>query len=99
MNKDIEDIHQAVREYEDSPDGYTLELALSLAEIVLCTLRNKGWSHCDLGLRAGMHPSFIERIVHADVNCTFEEAGKLLFALGVHAQIVELSTTSEDKND
>lgn len=38
---------------------------------------------------ADMKESFITRIVHADSNCTFDVAGRILQALGVKAKLVE----------
>jgi len=38
---------------------------------------------------ADLKESFITRIVHADSNCTFDVAGRILQALGVKAKLVE----------
>ena len=71
-----------------------VELRLHLSEIVLRHLRRHDWSQRELAEKTGLKESFISRVVHSNANCTFETAGRLLFALGVRARIDEIQ--SED---
>jgi transcriptional regulator with XRE-family HTH domain len=58
---------------------------------MLCELmEQKGWSQKRLGDEADMLEPMVSRIIHANANCTFETAGRLLFALGLRADDVVL---------
>ena len=88
MSKDVQDILQALEEYEKTcPASVGVGLRLDLAEIVLRNLRRKGWSQRTLARETGLKESYISRVLHSNANCTFETAGNLLFALGIRAQL------------
>jgi len=54
-----------------------------------------GWSQKKLAEAAQMKPSFLSRIIHSDQNCTFDVAGRLLYALSVRARIEEAVSGTE----
>ncbi len=90
MSKDIQEILRALREYEDTPESWGLELRLNLAETVIRGLRQKGWSQRDLARATSMKESFISRVLHSDANCTLDTVGRLFHALDVNAHITEV---------
>jgi len=92
-----QDILQVLDEYKRRPESYGLKLRLNLAELVIRQLNSNGWSQRDLARRTGLKEAYISRILHSDANCTFESAGKILFALGVKvALLAESEWTSTD---
>ncbi|KKL74080.1 hypothetical protein LCGC14_2068450 [marine sediment metagenome] len=94
-SKAIERIHALLAEYEATPESRGLELRLNLAEIVIRQLRELGWTQRDLASRTSMKEPFISRIVHSNANCTLDTAGKLLFALGIHARIEQVRAVED----
>lgn len=96
----IRDLQKALDGFESKPESRGYDLRLNLSEIVLRHLKEKGWSQKDLATEAGMKEAMLSRIIHANANCTFDVAGRLLFALGVDAALQEapsptLSTSIE----
>lgn len=89
MPRHIDDIRKALERYKQTPDSVGMELRLSFAEIVLRILRQKGWTQCQLAERARLKPPYISRVLHSNANCTFETAGKILFALGARGTLRE----------
>ncbi len=95
MSKYVQDILQALEEYEETcPASIGVGLRLDFAEIVLRNLRSKGWSQRTLATKTGLKESYISRVLHSNANCTFETAGNLLFALGIRAQLEQSRTAS-----
>lgn len=90
MSQDIQEILRALREYEDTPESWGLELRLNLAEVVIHALRRKGWRQRDLARATSMKESFISRVLHSNANCTLDTAGRLFHALRVKAHIAEV---------
>ena len=84
-----QDLLRILDDFRSKPESRGYDLRLSLAEIVLRQLRTKGWTQKQLADAAGMKPSFLTRIIHGSSNCTFDVAGRILFALGVHAELVD----------
>ena len=91
----IQGLLEALSELENSPANQGIEIRLSLADIVLRRLRELGMTQAELARKAGMKESFVNRIVHANSNCTFEVAGRLLFAVGVKAELVPESAKGQ----
>ncbi len=83
------DLLVILESYENKAESRGYELRLSLADVMLRGLRARGWSQKQLADAAQMKASFINRIIHGDSNCTFDVAGRLLFALGIHVHFVE----------
>ncbi len=67
-----------------------MQLRLNLAEIILRYLRLNDWTQRDLASATSFKDSFISRLLHSNANCTFDTAGRVLFALGVDARIEEV---------
>jgi len=86
--KVIQDLRNTIKDFESTPESRGLALRTSLAVLVLHRLKEKGWSQKQLAESAGMKESFISRIIYANSNCTFDVAGRILFALDVTAEIV-----------
>jgi transcriptional regulator with XRE-family HTH domain len=84
------DILRALEDYEQNdPESRGVLLRLNLAEIVLRRLDALGWTQAKLAEETGKKESFISRIIHSDANCEFDTAGRILFALGVEAELTE----------
>src|SRR5215213_8417542 len=84
------DLMNALAEFESTPQSRGYDLRLSLSALVLKHLKAKGWTQKQLADAARMKESFVTRVIHADSNCTFDVAGRLLFALGVRAHLEEV---------
>src|SRR5579862_5872761 len=87
------DALSVLREFDSEPESVGYDLRLDLSTIVSQHLAEKGWTQTRLAKAAGMKPSFLTRIIHGTNNCTFEVAGRIIFALGIRAKLVETSTT------
>jgi ribosome-binding protein aMBF1 (putative translation factor) len=85
----VDNILKALDAFTKTPADIGMDLRLSLAEIVLRKLREKGWNQRALAREAGLKEPFVSRVIHSNANCTFDTAGKLLFALGARARIRE----------
>jgi len=84
-----QDLLKLLDDFENTPESAGHALRLDLAELILKTLQQKCWTQKQLAQIARMKPSFITRIVHGSSNCTFDVAGRLLFALGIKARMAE----------
>lgn len=93
-----QDILRVLDEYKRKPESYGMKLRLNLAELVIQQLNSSGWSQRDLAQETGLKEAYISRILHSDANCTFESAGKILFALGIKVALLPESewTSTED---
>ena len=85
----IRDLLRDLEDFDRDPASAGYDLRLDLADIVLRHLDGKRWTQKKLADAAGMKSPFITRITHAAQNCTFDVAGRLLFALGVKARLEE----------
>lgn len=95
----IEKLGQSAADFSDDPRSAGYALRLDLAALVIRAMKRRGWSQQKLADEAGMKPAFVCRIVNAESNCTFETAGRLLFALGETARLVEPQTTASTDDD
>ena len=64
------------------------KLRSGLAYAMLVGLKDKGWTHQQLGEAVDLDPTIINLLTHNRVDCSFEMAGRILFALGVSARLV-----------
>ncbi len=87
----VRDILKVLDEYHQTPESRGMKLRLNLAEIILRHLKQNNWTQKELARKTSFQDSFISRLLHSDANCTFETAGRLLFALGVEAKLEEIS--------
>ncbi len=76
---------RALDGFNDNPQSVGMRFRLDLSKLICDALDAKGWTQRDLAREAGMKESFVSRVVNADSNCTFDVAGRLLFALGARA--------------
>ena len=87
----VRDILTALDEYHHTPESRGMKLRLNLAEIILRHLKENNWTQKELAKRTSFKDAFISRLLHSDANCTFETAGRILFALGIEAKLEEIS--------
>ena len=79
---------------EESPLSTGFDLRLDLSEIIHRHLGENGLTQKALADAVGMKEPQLSRILHAASNCTFETAGRILFALGIKVKLVEHSSPS-----
>ncbi len=89
----VRDILRELDEYHQTPESHGIKLRLNLAEIILRHIKEKNWTQKELARKTSFKDSFISRLLHSDANCTFETAGRILFALGVEAKLEEVRAT------
>lgn len=85
--------NERLRSFRDHPDSIGYQLRLNLMTLLCELLEKRGWSQKDLAKSVGKHESYVSRVLNGDSNCTFDTAGRLLFALGVRDGDVELKRT------
>lgn len=83
----VQDLHDILAQWDANPRSAGVKLRLDLSLLVIQRLNKNGWTHKQLAEKAGVTPWLISRIVLADANCTFETAGRILFALGVKPKL------------
>ena len=98
MNPDIQSLLKSLEEFEKTHESVALELRLSFTELIIDQLKRKGWTQRRLAEEAGMKEPAISRILHGDVNCTFETVGKLVWALGIGVRISETPTKTANSS-
>ena len=86
----IQELLNDLEAFNNTPQGRGYDLRLDLSSIIVRQLDAKGWTQKELADRAGVKEPFITRLIHAGTNCTFETAGRILFALGVRAELKEI---------
>ena len=86
----VPDILKALDEYHQTPESRGIKLRLNLAQIILRHLKENNWTQKELARKTSFKDSFISRLLHSDANCTFETAGRILYALGVEAKLEEV---------
>ncbi len=89
----VRDILKALDEYHQTPESHGMKLRLNLAQIILRHIKENNWTQKELATKTSFKDSFISRLLHSDANCTFETAGRILFALGVEAKLEEVRAT------
>lgn len=95
---DLEFLLHELSEFDHSAEGWGHDLRLDLADLVLAEMNRHKWTQTTLAKRAGVKPSFVNRIIHAGANCTFDSAAKLLFALGVKPRLARASRLEASTN-
>jgi ribosome-binding protein aMBF1 (putative translation factor) len=83
------DLLNDLDEFDNTPEGRGYDLRLDLSSIIVRQLAAKGWTQKKLADEVGVKESFITRLIHSSANCTFDTAGRVLFALGVRAELKE----------
>ena len=92
MSEAAEQIRSAIENFEKTEESRVLEIQLSLTRLVIKGLKEKGWTHSLLARELGFSNRIIERLLHGDENWTVETAGKILFALGIKAELKEVES-------
>lgn len=87
MSKALENLRSLDAEAEASAWGEGMRLRLDLAELLWKGLKQRGWSQKKLARESGMSESFISGLVHGNQNFRVDAIGKVLYALGVRAEI------------
>jgi len=91
MKQRIRAFLNALDEYNrTNPESVGVELQLDLAQIVLAGVKRLGWTQDRLAKEADVSQGQINRILHGERNCTFDTAGRILFALGIRAKLKEV---------
>jgi hypothetical protein len=90
----IRDLLGDLERFDQAPESRGHDLRLDLSEIILRHLSKKGWTQKRLAQEAGMKETMLTRIIHAASNCTFDTAGRILFALGIKAKLHEVREAS-----
>jgi len=90
-------VQNALSKFYETPESVGYHFRLNLASIITDYLGDKDWTQKQLADAAGMKESQVSRIVHAESNCTFDTAGRVLFALGLRAGDVELTKKPDDR--
>lgn len=83
-------LQQAFVDLDNSPHGPSFDLRLDLSEIIAKRIAVGEWTEHSLAIATGLTPLQISNLVHCTKNCTFETAGKILFALGIKGKLVEV---------
>ena len=90
MNAGIKNLLKRLSDFEEKdPKSRGLDLRLDLADMIIEQLNGRGWTQGELAMRTGMKEPQISRILTASANCTFDTAGRILFALGVKAKLTK----------
>lgn len=86
-----EDIRKRLAAAEEEDDGSAMahELRLDLASMILKELRKRGMTQREYAQLAGLPESRVSRVIHAQKNCTFRTAARLLAVLGIKLQLAE----------
>lgn len=93
MKSIISGIRNEIQGAMSSAEGVALKLRLNLAELALGRLRENGWTQRKLAREIGWKESFLSRVLHGDENWTSETAGRVMFALGIDAELSEAKTS------
>lgn len=84
----IEALLSDLESFEDSAEGWAYELRLDFADLLISGLRERRWSQTELAEKIDRKQPFVNRLIHADANCTLDTIGRLLHALGLKARLV-----------
>ena len=85
------DLKKVLRDYQQNhPESRGIYLRLDLAQIMVRRLNANGWTLDKLAMRAEITVEELDSIMHGVAVVTFETAGRILFALGVTAKLVEV---------
>jgi transcriptional regulator with XRE-family HTH domain len=90
----IDELLRGLEEFKKTPQNAGYDLRLDLADIILRHVDGIHLTQAQLARSAGMKPSFVNRLVHADSNATFDVAGRIFTALGIKAALIEVAGES-----
>jgi hypothetical protein len=85
-------VRQMLKDFQrENYRSRSLELRMSLANIIIDHLKRSGWTQQTLADKAGIHPPQLSLLINAERDWTCDTAAKVLFALGIHANVVEVA--------
>lgn len=87
----IDELHNALKDYEQTPDGQAQDLKNSFSTLFIKLLEDKGLTQKQLSEESGVTQRLISGIVHGDHNSTLETLGQLLWALNTRVKIEPIS--------
>jgi len=85
----------------ESYESVKIAMQFEIAKFVLAQLKKKGMTQKELANQLKMKPSQLNKILHAEKNCTIDTIAKLYFKLGYKAKIwyQEVTAKQELNND
>lgn len=99
-----ERVGRLLGEFKENPQSVGYLWRLNLSDILLDRINDQGCTQKQLADKAGMKQPFVSRIINSDSNCTFDVAGRLLFALGIRegevilAKAPSMDATTKDSD-
>ena len=97
-----ERVGRLLGEFKENPQSVGFLWRLNLSDILLDRMSDQACTQKQLADKAGMKQPFVSRIINSDSNCTFDVAGRLLFALGIRegevvlAKVPSMDATTKD---
>lgn len=89
----MNDLVSGLHEFENTHYAVSLDLKLDFSELVIKGLRKKKWTYKQLAEAIKTKDAYINRVVHADQNCTLDVIGRICYALGVKPRLINLYET------
>lgn len=83
MTELIARMRKEAKKFENSAPGVALKFRLGFSRIVIQRIEELCWTPHAVAKMSGLEESYIDEILHANADFTTEEAGRLLFALGI----------------
>ena len=81
------DFLDILSELEKTPESVGLGLRLDLSQIIHQHLADKKISQKKFATMCGMKPPLLARVMYSNANCTFDTAGRILYAMGVRGKL------------
>ena len=89
----MSDLEKGLNEFENTYQAISLDLKLDFSELVIKGLRKKKWTYTQLAEAIITKNSYINRVVHADQNCTLDVIGRICYALDIKPKLINLNET------
>ncbi len=96
MSENAKHLQSLVRDFDKTEEHCVLKIKLSLTRLVIKGLEEKGGTQSRLASELGYSMPLLHRLLHGDENWTVETAGRLLFAIGIDAEIKEMLDEKSD---
>jgi len=81
-------------EFDKTPESRGYDLRVDLASLIVRHLNKLGWTQRRLAEAASMKEPLVTRLIHSDTNWTADTAGRILFALGIRAKLIEIDESA-----
>jgi hypothetical protein len=79
----------AMDTYCRDPDSYGLNMRLDLAALIIRGMKNRSWTIKDLADASDINEDDILSLLHSDIDCSFDIAGRILFSLNILPTITD----------